>query len=107
MLITTTGLVNEGAMCPSSFVMEHKHMKIQIHTGVPKNALSECCWTNSALVQSPVADTPCVWKSIFWSFLSKTEPKQDLPSHMVKFGSTVLNFGCDFFLLVTFLGHPV
>ena len=81
---------------------------LRLYRGVSQNnALSECYWTHSALAQSPVADTPCVWKSIFWSFLSKTEPKQDLPSHMVKFGSTVLNFGCDFFLLVTFLGHPV
>ena len=38
-----------------------------------KNALSKCCcWTHSALAQSPVADTPCVWKSIYWSFLTKT-----------------------------------
>ena len=35
---------------------------------------------HSALAQSPVA--PCVWKSIFWSFLTKTEPNKALPSHI-------------------------
>ena len=30
--------------------------------GVPKNALSECCWSQGALAQSQVAGTPCVWK---------------------------------------------
>ena len=50
--------------------------------GVPKNALSECYWTNSTLAQSSEADTPCVWKSIFWLFLTKTKQDQALPSHV-------------------------
>ena len=50
--------------------------------GVPeKNALSECCWSHSALAQSQVASIPCVWKLIFWSFLTKTKPDQAFPSH--------------------------
>ena len=36
--------------------VSEKH-KIQIQ-GVPKNALSECCWSNSALAQSQVAGIP-------------------------------------------------
>ena len=46
-----------------------------------KNALSECCWTHSAAAQSPVANTPCVWKSILCTFLTKTKPNQALPSY--------------------------
>ena len=68
-----------------------------------KNALSKCCcWTHSALAQSPVADTPCVLKSIFWSFLNTQD--QALPSHV--HGKIWLNFGYDFFLLVPFFGTP-
>ena len=43
------------------------------HTGlqdVPTKVLSECCWNHSALAQSQVAGTPCVWKLNFWSFLT-------------------------------------
>ena len=29
-----------------------------------KNALSECCWSHSALAQSPFAGTPCVWRFV-------------------------------------------
>ena len=36
----------------------------KIQGGVPNNAFSECCWSHSALAQSQVADTPCVWKLI-------------------------------------------
>ena len=50
--------------------------------GVPKNTLSECCWSYSAPAQSQVAGTPCVWKLIFWSFLTKTKPDQAFPSHV-------------------------
>ena len=67
------------------------------------NALSECYWTHSALAQSPVADTPCVWQSIFGSFLlrlSRIKPSQVV--YMVKFGSTVLNFAYDFFFISKF-----
>ena len=49
--------------------------------GVPKNALSECCWSHSAMTQSQVADTPSVWKLIFWLFLTRTKPDQAFPSH--------------------------
>ena len=55
-----------------------------------KNALSECCWSHSALAQSQVAGTPCVWKSICWSFLTKTKPDQ-AGIFMVKFSHTALN----------------
>ena len=48
-----------------------------------KNALSECCWSHSALAQSQVlASSPCVWKLIFWLFLTKTKPDQALPSYV-------------------------
>ena len=72
-----------------------------------KNALLECCWSHSALAQSQVAGTPCVWKLIFWSFLTKTKPDQAFPSHVHgKIRPTALNIGYDFVLLVHFLGHP-
>ena len=61
-----------------------------------------------ALAQSPEADTPCVWKSIYGRFLlklSRINPCQVM--YIVKFDPNVLNFGYDFFLLVPFLGHPV
>ena len=54
---------------------------------------------------SEVASTPCVWKLIFRSFLTKTKPSQVM--FMVKFSPTALNFCYDFVLLVHFLGHPV
>ena len=50
--------------------------------GIPKNALLECCWSHSALAQSPFAGTPCVWRLIFWSFLTKTKQDQAPPSHV-------------------------
>ena len=56
-----------------------KERKIQ---GVPKNALSECCQSHSALAQSQVAVLPCVWKFIFWSFLTNTKPGQAFQSHV-------------------------
>ena len=30
-----------------------------------KNAISECCWSHSALAQSQVTGNPCVWKLIW------------------------------------------
>ena len=57
-------------------------MTMMMMTGCPqKNALSECCWSHSALAQSQVAGTPCGWKLFFWSFLTKTKPDQPFPSH--------------------------
>ena len=55
--------------------------------GVPKNALSECCWSHTALAQSQVAGTPCVWKLIFLSFFTKTfnQIKHSQVMFMVKF----------------------
>ena len=50
--------------------------------GVPINTLSECCWSHSSLAQSPFADTPCVWRLIFCSFLTKTKQDQAPPSHV-------------------------
>ena len=49
---------------------------------VPKNAFSECCWSQSALAQSPFAGTPCVWRLIFLSFLTKTKQDQAPQSHV-------------------------
>ena len=49
---------------------------------------------------SEVASTPCVWKLIFRSFLTKTKPSQVM--FMVKFSPTALNFCYDFVLLVHF-----
>ena len=57
----------------------YSNMTVQ---GVPKKALSECCWSHSALAQSPFASNPYVWRSIFWSFLTKTRQDQALPSHV-------------------------
>ena len=47
-----------------------------------KNALSEFCWSHSALARSQVAGTLCVWKLIFLLFLIKTKPDQAFPSHV-------------------------
>ena len=42
------------------------YVNVHTHTGCPKkNALSECCWSHSALAQSQVAGTPCVRNLIF------------------------------------------
>ena len=57
-------------------------LMIIIYRVSQKNGLSECCWSHSALAQSQVAGTPCVWKLIFWSFLTKTKPDQAFPSHV-------------------------
>ena len=46
----------------SSVLMMSRHRVSQ------KNALSECCWSQSALAQSQVAGTPYVWK-FFGRFL--------------------------------------
>ena len=77
-----------------------------------KNAPSDCCWTHSALAQSPVADTLCAWKSIFWSFLTKTKQDKLLPSGIhAKISPKAPIFGYDFgpiIVLATFcLRHPV
>ena len=34
----------------------------------PQKALTECCWSQVTGAQSPIADTPCVWKLFFGSF---------------------------------------
>ena len=38
--------------------------------------------THSELAQSPIANSPCVWKSIFWSFLTKIKQDPALQSHV-------------------------
>ena len=43
-----------------------------------KHALSECYWSHSALAQTQVTGTPCEKKLIFWSFLAKTKPDQNV-----------------------------
>ena len=49
-------------ICQTSFgKMGQIDQRGEVH-GVPKNAHSECCWSHSALAQSQVAGTPCVWK---------------------------------------------
>ena len=75
-----------------------------------KNALSECCWSQSALTQSPFAGPPFFWRLIFWSFLTNTKQDPAPPSHVngkIKPHSTQLLLLFDFVLLVHFLGHPV
>ena len=75
--------------------------------GSQKNALPECCWSHSALAQTQVTGTPCLWKLIFWSFLAKTKPNQAFASYVHgKFSPTALNFDYDFVLLVHFFGTP-
>ena len=39
---------------------------VHTHTVSKKNAISECCWSHSALAQSQVAGSPFVCKLIFW-----------------------------------------
>ena len=78
-----------------------RNIFFKIQGGVPKNAFSECCWSHSALAESEVASTPCVWKLIFGCFLlrlSLIKPSQVM--FMVKVSPTALNFGYDFILLV-------
>ena len=71
--------------------------------GAPKNALSECCWSHSALAQTQVTGTPCVWKLTFWSFFAMAKPDQAFASHVHgKFSHTALNFDYDFVPLVHF-----
>ena len=79
------------------------------YIGCPKkNALSECCWSHSALAQSPFASTPCVWRLIFWSFLTKTkQDKAPLSQVNGKFSPIALNFSYDFVLYVHFFGDTL
>ena len=44
-------------------------------------------------------------KNVFWSF--PTIKQDQALMSMEKIGPTAPNFGCDFFLLVTFLGHSL
>ena len=84
-------------------VLRNTTRREEERTGCPKNALSECCWSHSALAQSQVAGNSFVWKLIFWSFLTKTMPDQAFPSHFHgKISPTTLNFVYDFVLLVHF-----
>ena len=46
------------------------------YTGCPKKR------TFRMLLEPQVAGSPCVWKLIFWSFLTKTKPDQAFPSHV-------------------------
>ena len=64
------------------FVIRHLLVLSLSVQGVPKKTLSECCWSHSALAQSPFAGTPCVLVLIFWSFLTKTKQDQAPPSHV-------------------------
>ena len=68
-----------------------------------KNVLSECNWSHRTLAQSLFASTPCVWRLIFWSFLTMTKQDQAPPSVSTdKFSPKALNFGNDFVLRVHF-----
>ena len=87
--------------------------QFNIHPATPyyrvsqKNALSEWCWSHSALAQSQVSSTPCVWKLIFGRFVLRLclfKPSQVI--FMIKFSPTALSFGYDFVLLVHFFGTP-
>ena len=75
------------------------------YIGCPKkNALSECCWSYSALAESPFAGTPCVLRLIFLLRLSRIKRPQVIS--MVKFSPIALNFGNEFVLFVHFFGTP-
>ena len=51
---------------------------------------------------------PLGLEMFFKLFLTKTKQDQAHPSHVQgKFGPTALNFFYNFFVMVTFLGHPV
>ena len=57
--------------------------------GVPKNFQNSC--------------TPCVWRFIFWSFVTETKQGQAPLSHVNgNISPTALKFGNDFVLLVHF-----
>ena len=92
------------ASASSSYIL----FSFSIYRVSQKNALSECCWSHSSLAQSSFAGTPCVWRLIFWSFLTKTKEDQAPPSHvngpltMVKFSPIAFNICYDFVLLVQF-----
>ena len=72
--------------------------------GAPKKLLTESYWSHVAQAQSPVAGNRCVWKNVFWSYLSKT--KHDQVMSMGKLGPMALNFAWDFFMLVPYFGSP-
>ena len=69
-------------MLPLLLLMYFSHFHVIMYRVSQKNALSEFCWSNSALARSQVAGTLCVWKLIFLLFLIKTKPDQAFPSHV-------------------------
>ena len=76
----------------------------------PKKALSECCWSHSALAQSPFAGTLVCLEIVFFVVsYCKTKQDQAPPSHVNgKIWPHLLNLGYDFVLIVHyFLGHTV
>ena len=97
------------ASASSSYIL----FSFSIYRVSQKNALSECCWSHSSLAQSSFAGTPCVWRLIFWSFLTKTKEDQAPPSHvngpltMVKFSPIAFNICYDFVLLVQFFRNTL
>ena len=78
-------IIRMKVQCTNVLISISRYLCISKSThvqGVTKNALSECCWSHSALAQSPFAGTPYVWRLIFWSFLTKTKQDQAPPSHV-------------------------
>ena len=71
--------------------------------GVPKNALSECCWSHSALAQSLFAGYPCVWRLSLLLRLSRIKRPQVMST--VKF-SLIALFCLWFCSISTFFGTP-
>ena len=56
------------------------YSKKKTYTGCPKKHFH--FWSHSALAQSEVASTSCVWELSFRSFLTKAKPDQAIPSHV-------------------------
>ena len=72
---------SEEYLSVSLYVQKIFFFSVEIQS-VLNNALSEFCRSHTALAQSQVAGTPCVWKFTFWSFLTKTKQDQAFLSHV-------------------------
>ena len=78
-------IIRMKVQCTNVLISISRYLCISKSThvqGVTKNALSECCWSHSALAQSPFAGTPYVWRLIFWSFLTKIKQDQAPQRHI-------------------------
>ena len=60
--------ITEGLSSPPSWSYCQCMWLYYCIQGVPKKLLTEYCWSHGAQAQSPVADTPCVWKLFLGRF---------------------------------------